>query len=862
MPGSAFAQLPEAAGVAAIDLGGAWQFKATDEAAWAPAEVPGSVYSDLLRAGRLEEPYYRDNELRAQWVAWKDWEYRREFTLDAAFLAHDRVFLECRGLDTIAQVYLNGTLVAETQNMFVEHEFDVTPLLRAGANRLRVVFRSALAWCREADAQDPRVTWSERLVSTRDKGYSPFLRKEACEFGWNWGIRLIRCGIWRPIRLVAYDGARLADLWVRPDLGDPALATLRVAAEVEAYGPDALELDLAVTLGEEEVARATLPVAGGRAQGELSIREPQLWWPNGWGAQPLYTVTATLRSGGRAVDRRSVRTGLRRIELVREKDARGETFCLAVNGRPVFCKGANWVPADALPERLTCDHYRHLLRSAADAHMNMLRIWGGGRYEADVFYDLCDELGLMLWHDFMFAEGPYLTTPGYLENVRAEVRSVARRLRHHPSIALWCGNNESEVNMAAGHRWLQFPAVTWQEYDAVFEGAILETLRRYDPDRPYWPSSPHHPLDRERRSPDWETASGDAHLWEVWHGFLPISAYEEQTGCRFVSEFGLQSLPAMETIRAFTRPEDRQLGAPALEHHQRVCSEGTPGLGFYVLSLFRPPARFADWVYLSQLAHGEALRTGVEAFRRNWPHTTGALYWQLNSNWPTFASDSLDYYGRWKAAHYMARRFFSPVLVSGQVRGARATLWGVNEHLHGLAATLEWALWHLGGRVVRSGQVPVALPANASTPLAELDFGALMGEDPLQGLDRRVNYGPACHYALACRLVGEAGELAANLLFFAPFKFLDLPDPALRYDVAMEDGRPVVTVAAEGFAAFVELGLAGGYARFSDNYFHLLPGEARRVRVLEAEPPGAGLAGRLYVRSLVDAIPQEAGQDG
>lgn len=854
----AFAQLADEPGVAMIDLNGAWQFKATDEAEWAPAEVPGSVYSDLLRAHRLEEPYYRDNELRAQWVARKDWEYRREFSVDTAFLGHDRVFLDCRGLDTIAQVYLNDTLVAETKNMFVEHEFDVKRLLRVGANALHVVFRSALEWCRQADAQDPRVTWTDRLVSTRDKGYSPFLRKEHCEFGWNWGIRLIRCGIWRPMRLVAYDGARMTDLWVRQDLSDPSTATLHVTAQVEAYGAEALTLDLAVTLGDCEIERATVPVAGDRAHADIAIREPQLWWPNGWGAQPLYTVTAALRSGERAVDRRTARIGLRRIELVREKDARGETFGFAVNGRPIFCKGANWVPADALPERLTCAHYRHLLQSCVDAHMNMIRVWGGGRYEADVFYDYCDEHGLMIWHDFMFAEGPYLTTPGYLDNVRAEVQSVVRRLRHHPSIALWCGNNESEVNMAGGHHWLQFAAATWQEYDAIFAGAIPETLRRCDPDRPYWPSSPHHPLDRERRSPDSAMASGDAHTWDVWHGFQPISAYESMTGYRFVSEFGLQSLPAMETIRAFTRPGDRHLGSPAIEHHQRVCGEGTPGLAFYVMSLFRPPERFADWVYLSQLVHGEALRTGVEAFRRNWPHTTGALYWQLNTNWPTFASDSLDYYGRWKAAHYMARRFFSPVLVSGAVDGARARIWGVNEHLQDLPATLIWTLWRLDGQAMRSGQKAAVLPANSSTMLADLDFQAQVGEDPDQKLDRRVSYEPARYYYLVCRLLQEGHELSANVSFFAPPKFLDLPDPGLRYDVVIEGGRPAVTVTAERFAAFVELGLKNSYARFSDNYFHLLPGEAKRVLVLEAEAPGPEVARQLYVRSLVDTIPKYA----
>jgi beta-mannosidase len=559
---AAFAQVRDGSSVAAaIDLGGPWRFKATDETEWMEARVPGTVHTDLLRAGRLPDPFYRDNELKGQWVEAKEWEYRRSFEVDAAFLRHDRVVLECRGLDTIAEVSLNGRLVARAVNMFVEHELDAKPHLRPGRNEIRIVFRSVLDWTREQKASDPRTRAicpeGDRRTDCR-KGLLFLARKEASDFGWDWSPRLLTCGIWKPVRLAAYDTGRIAELLIRQDLTDPRAALLGVSAAIERFRARALRLEVTVSLGARTVSRTTLPVDRGAARGLLTIRDPELWWPLGWGHQPLYTVAASLKDGPKTVHTKRLRIGLRTIELVRDRDERGERFGFKVNGHPIFAKGANWVPADVFPDRLTEAQYRQLLDSVAAAHMNMIRVWGGGLYEADVFYELCDEKGILIWQDFMFAVGPYVATEAYLENVRNEVRGVLLRRRHHPSIALWCGDNESEANMAGVQNWTRlYPTASWEDYDRIFHELIPGLVRRHDPDRPYWPSSPHHPLDRERKSADWETSSGDAHDWEVWHGGRTFDWFEQLSRYRFASEFGFESLPPLETIRSFTRPEER-----------------------------------------------------------------------------------------------------------------------------------------------------------------------------------------------------------------------------------------------------------------------------------------------------------------
>jgi beta-mannosidase len=867
----AFAQARDGASIAAaIDLNGAWQFKATDETRWMDAIVPGVVQSDLLRVGRLKDPHYRDQELDAQWVERKEWEYRRRFHVGRDFLRHDVIRLDCRGLDTIAELYVNQQLLAKTDNMHRRYELDVKRLLRAGENEIRIVFRSILEWNRSRIEADPRVLWcrSAELTDCR-KGNVFFARKEGADFGWDWGLRLLSSGIWRPIRLAAWDTARIADLLVRSDLSNPRRTQLNVSAEIERFRPGRLQLEVVVTLEGQPVTSARATLVGDRTTQALSINNPRLWWPNGWGEHPLYEVTATLRSEERAVHTQRLKIGLRTVEIAREKDARGESFGIKVNGQLLFAKGANWIPADSLPDRLTEGHYRRLLDACVKANMNMIRLWGGGLYEADVLYEFCDENGLLIWHDFMFAVGPYIASEFYLETVQAEVKDVVRRLRHHPSIALWCGNNESESNMAGGQGWMRkYPTATWAEYDKIFHETIPQTARQHDPDRPYWPSSPHHPLDRAKEKPDWETSSGNAHSYGVWGDGSPFSAFDEMGQYRFMAEFGYQALPDIETLRGVTAPEDRYFPSHVLEHHEnsgngKTNDLGTARIARHMAANLGMPSGLEDWVYLSQLLQAEGIRRGVEALRRSHPRSTGALYWQLNDNWPVISWSSIDYHGRWKALHYLARRFFSPVLVSSVVEDspdpidlgqrAKVQIWGTSDRLRETTATLQWSLGRFDGTEVKQGARDVTLPANRSTLLDELDFTNDVGEAPERRTYRKESYQNRREHYLSYRLVEDGRELSSNASFFVPLKYLALQPAGLRLSVRKAEDRWVVNVSAERFAAFVHVGLDEGYALFSDNDFHLLPGESRRIEVLSAEVPEDQIVARLFARSLIDS---------
>jgi beta-mannosidase len=760
---------------AAIDLNGAWQLKATDDDAWMDSVVPGVVQGDLLRAGWIQDPHYRDQELDARWVERKGWEYRRSFDVPPPFLRHDRIRLDCRGLDGIADVYLNEQILARTENRHLRHEFEVGPRLRAGRNEIRVVFRPV-------------------------------------GFGRGWGLPLRTSGIWRPIRLAAYDIARIDDVLVRQDLTHPSRAVLIVASAVERFRRVPLELEITVTLDGRPLAASSSAMFGDRSTQALTIENPRRWWPNGWGEQPLYEVTATLKAGGQAVHRRTQRIGLRTISMVREQETGGEGFGIEVNGKLLFAQGASWIPADSLPSRLTEDGYRRLLQACVDAHMNTIRVRRGGLYEADAFYEFCDERGLLIWQDFMLAIDPQLAAPAYLESVRTEVKDVVRRLRHHPSIVLWCGDDEGGGQTST----------------------ILQTARLFDPDRPCSP---------------------------------PFSELDRVGGCRFATDFGCPSLPDLATINEMAAPADRYFPSHVLEHHES-CGNGRSNerestrIARLLAAELGMPSCLDDWVYLSQVLQAEAVRRGVEALRRNHPRSTGALYGQLDDSWPALSSSSIDFRGRLKLLHHAARRFFSPILVSavgepspdpadlGQT--GQLEIWGSSDLLRETKARLQWSLLCLDGDELRRDEQDVVLPPNRATRLARMDFRKEVGEDPERRTCHKASYERRRRHVLCFRLMQDGRELSSNVTFFVPLKYLALVPPGLRWSVQTEADRPAVGLAAKRFAAFVHLGLSEGSARFSDNGFHLLPGDARRVEVLSSDALPEQLEERLRVRSLID----------
>ncbi len=819
-----------------IDLGGEWTLKQGGKGGRIRANVPGCVHTDLLAAGKIPDPFYRDNEHRLQWIGEADWAYSRTFTVEAETLACDRVLLRCWGLDTLATVRVNGRRVGRADNMFRTWEFDVKRALKAGRNTIEVRFDSTMPVIRRLQKKRFLPGWG---FGQHKIGGGNWIRKMPCNYGWDWGPTLVTCGIWRDIEIVAFDTARLADVRIEQDHSKRGAVALDVTAAVEKTGRAKCTAAVTVSYKGRTVAEGQGAVRGGKVRASLTVKKPRLWWPAGMGDQPLYEVTADLLDeGGGLLDTDTRRIGLRTLRVVREKDQWGQSFRFEANGVAFFAKGANWIPADTFPSRLGRADYEYLLDSAAAANMNMLRVWGGGIYEDDVFYELCDELGLCVWQDFMFACATYPTfDDDYLANVRAEAEDNVRRLRHHACLALWCGNNELEQGLV-GDRWEG--TMSWEDYSKLFDVLLPDVIRRLDGGRDYWPSSAHSPLgDRlDHKNP----ACGDAHLWDVWHGRKPFEWYRTAMH-RFCSEFGFQSFPEPKTVRSYTAASDRNVTSYVMEHHQR-SGTGNATIMTYMLDWFRLPKSFDMTLWLSQILQALGIKYAVEHWRRHMPRCMGAIYWQLNDCWPVASWASIDSLGRWKALHYFAKQFFAPVLVSGVEDQDRKTVavHVTSDRMKPLKAKLTWTVTTAAGKVLTTGGKPVALGARTSRRITTLrlaeQLDAVGPRDLIVWLD-----------------VSAGGRsLSSNLVTFAKPKHFGLLDPGITTKVrADREGGFTVTVRAKRPAMYVWLEPAGLDAQVSDGFFHLPPRGCVEVKVWQAKPITAELLKRkLRVRSLID----------
>ena len=546
-------------------LNGSWSLQQVGKKETCAATVPGCVHTDLLAAGAIEDPYYRDNELQVLWIGETDWVYRRTFDVPASLLEHERVLLHCEGLDTIATIKVNGKQIGYADNMFRTWEFDLQPVLRAGKNEIEILFGAPVTYHRQKSETFRLPAWGVGLDAMRveDGGW---IRKEPCNFGWDWGPMLATSGIWKDISIVAFDTARLSDVRVLQEHCDGQV-TLIIDVAAETLGKQALTANVELSLGGKPVAGDTIVLNDGLGTATLIVDDPQLWWPSNMGAQTLYDLEITLTADGAAapLDTDAKRIGLRTLRLVREADQWGESFKFACNGVDFFAKGANWIPAETFANRVTYQDYERLLEDTVAANMNMLRVWGGGIYEDDRFYDLCDALGICIWQDFIFACGTYPTfDAAFMANVAVEAEQNVRRLRHHASLALWCGNNELEQGLV--HEGWTENTMSWEDYGKLYDELLPNIVNKLDPQRDYWPSSPHTPSGNryDFNNPD----AGDAHLWSVWHGKQPFEWYR---GCthRFNSEFGFQSFPEPKTVYGYTEPQDRNITTFVMEHHQR-----------------------------------------------------------------------------------------------------------------------------------------------------------------------------------------------------------------------------------------------------------------------------------------------------
>lgn len=806
-----------------LSLNGAWRLEILGSDSGAvPATVPGSVYHDLLQAKRIPDPFYRDNETQALALMENEFHYSRTFPVDAGFLASDAVRLRCEGLDTLATVAINGAEAGRANNMHRTWEFDVKSLLHEGENTIEIRFASPTKYIRESYDANPADGSTDAMV-----GF-PNLRKAHCMFGWDWGPRLPDAGIWRDIALIGMDRARIRDVLVEQFHGDGRV-TLKIHTHLTRLTDGPTETSVSVTAPDGTV------LTGAGACCEIEIASPQLWWPAGYGEQPLYKVDVTLSSGGAALDSWHKRIGLRTMTVTREKRDYGETFSHCVNGVDVFAMGMDYIPEDNLLPRVTPERTRRLLEDARAANVNTIRVWGGGYYPDDWFYDACDELGLLVWQDFMFACAVYNLTDEFEETITAEFEDNIRRLRSHPSLALWCGNNEMEL-FTSHDLWVKNMRQK-SDYIKIFQYIIPRVLKKEDPQAFYWPSSPSSGGDFDKPE---DPTRGDVHDWDVWHGLKPFTDYRSYL-FSYVSEFGFQSFPCMETIQSFTLPEDRNVFSYIMEKHQRNASANGRIIS-YLSQTYLYPASLDKLIYASQLLQAQAMQYGVEHWRRNRGRCMGAVIWQLNDCWPVASWAGIDYFGRWKALQYYAKRFFAPVLVSCQEEGLvnqegisvntehidpkkSARLNVSNETRTPFNGKVSWALRRPDASVIEEGFFDVEAPALTAVWLPDQDF---------------TRYNPYdCYYSYC--LTDAAGAVVGegSVLFCAP-KHFRFADPGL---TARAEGDEIV-VTASAYARSVEI-QCGADVVLEDNFFDMNAGQ-RRVKILRGE------AGDVSARSVFD----------
>lgn len=819
-----------------IELNNNWHFRKAGGQTWLKATVPGTVHTDLLQHGLIPDPFIGTNEDQVQWVEKEDWEYRLVFRVPKAMLGHDAIVLDFEGLDTYADVFLNGQKVLEANNMFRGWEVDVKEYLKSGKNELLIYFHSPVNRGMEKLKQLDYLLPATNEQAPVGQQSNIFTRKAPFHFGWDWGPRLVTSGIWRPVTLKAWNHARITEPYIETVAANEKMAVVKMDVVLDLINGG--DYTLVTLINQEESARVPLY---GMEPGKypvsqtVPVADPKLWWPNGLGEPHLYQVEFVLEKDGLQIDRYDLKMGIRTLKLVQEPDEFGTSFYFEVNGVPVFMKGANVIPSETLTPRITLERYEQLIADAVDAHMNMLRVWGGAIYKDDIFYELCDQNGILVWQDFMFACAMQPGDEAHLENIRKEAEYNIKRLRNHASIALWCGNNEV---LHGWHHWGWQEMFTpeqrdfvWRTYERIFYEILPQAVAKYDPKTSYHSSSPVSVGNTlaDRRS-------GDEHDWTIYFGQAPFSDFAENIP-RFVSEYGIQSFANMNTIRYFAGDEPLDLNSGVLKHRQRSLMDwlkpgftGNNMIEWYAQQYFPQTGSFEELVYVSQLVQAKAYKTALEAHRRSMPQCMGSLYWQLNDCWPTTSWSTVDYFGNWKASHYAARNANQAVIASPAIENGNLKVYVVSDKLNDMPASLELILTDLNGVVQEERVLEINIEANKSRVAFEQSLEALLPPN----LNRWILY---------TRLTGE-GVSHENVLYPVRPREIELTPHAINYRLFQQNGEHLIELTTSGLIMGLSIETQNAGVRLSDNYFDLLPGIPKVISAGQTNP------GNLTFKSL------------
>lgn len=806
-----------------LDAG--WKFRQQRLENWYDATVPGTVHTDLMANGIIEDPFFRLNERGVQWIDKEDWIYKTSFVCNPDIFGKERIELVFEGLDTYADVYLNDSLVLKADNMFRRWRTDAKPLLKNGENELKIYFHSPIKvdmpkW-ESLPYRYPCANDQSANGGLFDRKLSIFARKAGYHYGWDWGPRLVTSGIWRPVYLEAWDDARISDVFYNQKSVTAKRADVDAEIEIAAVRDGRADVRIVDNDTGKVLASASVSLSAGTNKAVLPfcVKNPQLWWSSGLGDPHRYAFRAEISFDGNVCDSKILNVGLRSLKLVRENDDAGRTFYFELNGAPVFAKGANYIPCDNFLPRVTRAVYEKTVQDAVAANMNMLRVWGGGVYEDDYFYELCDRNGIMVWQDFMFACSLYPAEGAWLESVKLEAADNIRRLRNYACIALWCGNNEcNDVLQSWKKRYAKRGEsdvfeIMRRQFDIQYYEVLPSVVAEYDPMRAYHPCSPW-----SREDVRAERNCGDCHYWGVWHSRHPLDNYNTVRS-RFFSEYGFQSFPEFASIKRYAPEEcDWSIYSEVMMSHQRGGTFANRRINDYLEDEYWPAKDFRSFIYMNQVLQGDAIKTAIEAHRCDMPYCMGSLFWQHNDCWPVASWASRDYYGRWKAQHYFARKAFADILVHMYNDDGRMKIFVVSDRPNAAKGTLAVEVMDFDGNIVaRREQKIVVAPRKSSDVMTE-PLSDILGETAPENV-----------FVAMKLMVGD--KVYTNNGYFVKQKYVAYPAADVTATVRTADGGVDVTLTADKFARAVFMSVDGIDNFFEDNYFDMLPATTRTVHV-------------------------------